>query len=421
MILSIVVAIFWLTLFVLWIWKGSFFKVQGFKKSLFLAAFGLKLIMAISFYIIYNYYPKYNRQSDSGTFYTASKQLKEMVLKQSDLDLDQIPYWNLPYTYVTPNDTRQTVIYFAVLQLFTLNSKIATVLLVNILAFLGLFVLFKTFLILKLKPVPAFLGCFCVPSTLFWSSGLLKEVWLIFFLGFTLWNFVLFLEKHRLKNLTGFMIFALFLLTIKIYIGMILIPLLIVFGITEKFKIKPAVGYGTLLLVGFLGLFLIGHLNPEYNLLQVLTQKRNAFIRMVEAQEHYDILLSSTSGSFMGFFKQTPLIFFNLLFKPFIFNTDKFLIFLAGFENFCFVVGIIGMLCFYKMPQNFKSAPWLFWIFILSVFVIIGYTTPNMGALMRYKSPMLPFLTVLIASYWDISRFKIFLSRLPSVSRFFKF
>jgi len=24
--------------------------------------------------------------------------------------------------------------------------------------------------------------------------------------------------------------------------------------------------------------------------------------------------------------------------------------------------------------------------------------------LMRYKSPMLPFLTVLIASYWDVSK-----------------
>ena len=408
MILSILVTVFWLALFLIWIWKGSFFKVQGFKKSLFLAAFGVKLIFAVAYYIIYNYNPVYNNEySDSRNFYIAGKQLKEMVLKQSDWNLDQILYWDLPYSSVAPNDTRQVVIYYSVLQLFTFNSKMAAGLLSNILAFLGLFALFKAFLTLKLKPIPAFVGCFCIPSTLFWTSGFLKEVWLIFFMGFTICHFVLYLEQNRLKNLAGFIIFALFLLTVKIYIGMILIPLLAVFLITEKFKIKPCISYGTAVFICFLGLFFTGYLNPEYHIIQILTQKRNNFIRMVEVQEHYHILLHPLTGSFGEFLKQIPVIFYNLLFKPFIFNIGKIFDLFAGLENFCFVLGIIGGLYSFKTHQNLKSIQWLFWIFILSIFIIIGYTTPNIGALMRYKSPMLPFLTVLIASYWDVSRFKM--------------
>lgn len=419
--IAIILSISYLFLISVWILKGRFFKVKCFSPQIFLSCFYLKLSIAAIFYFIYTYhYPTDIGKNDSKTFYMESCKLYNIAMiapldyirlchniKPQSSEVKQeilkFQYWRKFYDSASPNDTRQVLIYFSFLQFLACYSEVIMFILVNILSFLSLFALFKSFLILNIKPIGAFIGCFCIPSVLFWSSGLLKEVWLLFFMGFCFYFLLSYLHSKRKLFLICFFFFAYLLLTVKIYIGLILLPILLIYSIKEKIPSLKLIylyaigGIGAVVLFQFLKLY-----NPEYDFISLLTTKRNDFINMLQTDGHQIILLRPADGSLTQFILEIPNSLYIVLCKPLLWDIKDFGTLSAGLENLAFIILIFFAFYFFKKPKQISiNTILMIWTFIIILWIIIGYTTPNMGALNRYKSPTLPFLFVVIFSYID--------------------
>ncbi len=95
----------------------------------------------------------------------------------------------------------------------------------------------------------------------------------------------------------------------------------------------------------------------------------------------------------LSFLKNTPQAIFNGLFRPTFADEDKTFMKLCAIENYFLLFTIFLSIIFFKKPKN---GEWSFIIlcisFTLLLAVLIGFTTPVLGALVRYKVPLLPFI-----------------------------
>lgn len=105
------------------------------------------------------------------------------------------------------------------------------------------------------------------------------------------------------------------------------------------------------------------------------------------------IKIHKLQPTLLSFLKNTPQAIFNGLFRPTFADEDKTFMKLCAIENYFLLFTIFLSIIFFKKPKN---GEWSFIIlcisFTLLLAVLIGFTTPVLGALVRYKVPLLPFI-----------------------------
>ncbi|MDR0940593.1 MAG: hypothetical protein LBM68_00030, partial [Bacteroidales bacterium] len=365
------------------LWKLPFFRNTGLKSWQVLSAFYLKLVVACVFFAVYNYSPAFQNQSDSQAFYRSAAQFSAIAhdnfgdyarasfhipVKSPEIrkKLDKIAYWNRPYDSFMPNDTRQTLILYSFVYLISFGSLPVMLVIANFLAFLGLFALFKTFRAVNISPLPAFIACFCIPSTLFWSSGLLKEVWLLLFMGFTLYSAMRFFTTKHIRFAAFALVWSIALLHVKIYIALCLLPLLALYAIRTQWRtVNAAALYGgacVLCIFVVIGAQWFGH----FSVIEVLGEQRNTFIRMLEFQNHTSIILHHFNGSVVEFCTQLFVGLFNVALRPTVFDIQNTFMFFACLEN----VVIAALIVFGTIVWIQKRSPISNYTMLTIVFVV---------------------------------------------------
>lgn len=121
-------------------------------------------------------------------------------------------------------------------------------------------------------------------------------------------------------------------------------------------------------------------------------------------------------GKPASFFKAIPEACFNAFFRPFPWDIHAALVVFPAFENLLLATLILLLIFFHRKPGNGFHWVMAGFSFCFVLFVIIGMTTPVMGALVRYKVPGLPFLLVFILFLYDKEKMLI---RFPFLKRFF--
>jgi hypothetical protein len=143
-------------------------------------------------------------------------------------------------------------------------------------------------------------------------------------------------------------------------------------------------GGGYLLL---LGLF------PHWSLLSTLEGKQFDFIQMANAvNAGSQIWVIPMDGTLWTLLKLIPLGIGNVLIYPNIFMVKNAQSALAFLENLFIIVLIVG-----AVLGIIKSRSMSYWQmgmigFGFIVLSLVGMTAPVVGAMVRYKSPILPFL-----------------------------
>lgn len=119
--------------------------------------------------------------------------------------------------------------------------------------------------------------------------------------------------------------------------------------------------------------------------------------------------------SFASFAKLIPQAFYNVLCKPFFFDSHSILELMASMENLFFLLFFI--FCFiFKSKIIVDKNMLLFCIcLIITSFILIGLTTTVMGAIVRYRIPFIPFLLMIPLLYLDHNA----LNKIPFIRRLF--
>ena len=76
----------------------------------------------------------------------------------------------------------------------------------------------------------------------------------------------------------------------------------------------------------------------------------------------------------------------------------------ASLENVLIIIVLLATLIFVRLRNLSQPDVWCCTSFIVILFVLIGLTTPVLGALVRYKVPGLPFLGILLLLITDDTR-----------------
>lgn len=99
--------------------------------------------------------------------------------------------------------------------------------------------------------------------------------------------------------------------------------------------------------------------------------------------------------------KNIPSAISRAFFRPHFFEAKSFLTFLAAAENF--VIAICFLLSVFFFDRNIQKKELLYFCltFVLITLTLTGLITPVLGALVRYKTPALPFLLIVFVMLFD--------------------
>ncbi len=415
-ILEFILIVFYLLLFLYAIKKHSFFIKSGIKPTWLSALFLLKIGVGLVLYFIYTRFYTVRAEADMFKYFDDSKVVYDALwLNPKDyfrLVFTTPPnteYFNSHYYNVMNfwankhhsflyGDSQLMIKINAFFRLFSFGSFHVHALFFTFLSFVGLVGIYRVSKQLFTSHFNyLILVVFCLPSVLFWSSSVLKESLLLFFIGLL----VLVLQKVRdikLQDIIIALIALFFLLLLKFYVVLALIPPLISYVLVSKYK-KLNVFKAYVLTLSIFVLFVFSsNFLFKPNLVDILVMKQTDFINIsTQAGSYYEI--GRLEPTFFSVVKNVPLGILNSFIRPLPSSSISIMAIPAIVENVFVLVALF--LSFFSIinPLSWKDRKKNNWLlfqisFVLILFAIIGVTTPVAGALVRYKVAALPFLGV---------------------------
>jgi hypothetical protein len=380
-----------------------------------------KIASAVIFCLIYIYY--YDG-GDTVSYYETSRSLVNLGMKSPDnflqeifqspsmsnyLLFDQQTGYPWGYMYFDSQTWFVAKLLSPILFLAFKSYLISTVIL-SWVSFFGAWALFK--MLCRYYPGQEGRMAFCmlfIPSVLFWGSGILKDT---FTYSAVCWFIVgldgVFISKLKFwRNLVVMFLAGYVLLSIKPYILISLLPGAVVWILyarisksSSKFFKYAAIPmiYLFSFLAGYATLSLLGDRLGKFSISKML---ETASVTQKDLHQDYYHGSSFDIGEFEptvpGMLSKAPAAITVGLFRPFIWEARNVVMIASGFENLIYLVmsfGVVIGLVFQrkKFVNILLENPYL--IFLLSYTILfsllVGLSTSNFGALVRFKIPFLP-------------------------------
>ena len=383
----------------------------------FMSALMIKMGGSIFISMLYQYY---YHGGDTTVYFTHSKVINsafwESPLKWFNLLFrlvpsysgDYIEYTSQLYWYDAPANYLVATVS-ALAGMLTFNCYLENALLFAVLSFTGSWAIFRTFA----SQYPHLtkhiaIAVLYIPSTFIWGSGLFKDTICMFGLGWMLYGTFQFLiqRKFSLKTILLTVIGFYLIVVIKVYIVLAFIPALglwIVFTYSHKIKSSALrtfikTGFAAVTILGFV--YAANTFSSElgsYSLEKIATTStvtRN-YIESTSGDESSGYSLGDIEPNLGGMLKKLPLAVNVTLFRPYIWESRKPIIFLNALEAFLFlavtlkILFVIGPVKVWKAISSDPNIQFLLIFTIIFAFAV-GISTYNFGALSRYRIPCLP-------------------------------
>lgn len=277
---------------------------------------------------------------------------------------------------------------FALFDLFSGGRYYVNVIFYNALVFCGSYLLFKA--VSKKYPEKRtlwLLFIFYFPPLLFWTSGLRKDgICFSVFSGLIYQLFALFEVQFSRKRMLYTMFLFIILFLLRNYIALAFIPVIIAYGLSRVYKKYTFLIFSAVLICCAAMFFLTGFLPDGFNLPLKMAERQHAFLQL--SGNSY-LSINTLSGNFFSYIKGLPTALNHVFLRPYFSEANGILNIFSFLENLFFFFLIIRLI--------FKPSPYLKQLLndplLLSVvaigflnYLIIGYTVPFLGAIVRYKS-----------------------------------
>lgn len=383
----------------------------------FMPALTLKIAGSLFISLLYQYY---YGGGDTTVYFTHSQVINsafwESPIKWFNLVFrlapsysgDYIEYTSLLYWYNAPANYAVASIS-ALAGMLTFNCYLENALLFAVLSFTGTWAMFRTFASQYPHLTrPIAIAILYIPSTFIWGSGLFKDTICMFGLGWMLYGAFRFLIQREFSFKTilltaiGFYLIC----VIKIYIVLAFIPALglwVVFSYSHKVKssvIRFVIKFGSAaaIVVGFI--FAANVFAQELGgySLERIAETSNVtrdYIESTSREGSSAYSLGDIDPSFQGMLKKFPLAVNVALFRPYLWEARKPIIFLNAVEAFLFlfatlkILFAIGPIRAWKAISEDPNIQFALIFTIIFAFAV-GISSYNFGALSRYRVPCLP-------------------------------
>jgi len=423
--MKIIITIFFLLIAFFTIYKIKMYGAKGMKKHWFAVAFAIKVILASAMIFMYSRTPEIKTNADIFRYYNDAQVIYNSIktdptiffklLANNTEDSKLVPYykrmdnWNYSYGSKIYSNNRFIIRYIALFSIITFGSYGAMVVITIFLSFTGLFWIFRFFNSkIKGNTLLIFLIVFLTPSIAFWSSGILKESLLIFFIG-------LFLNcgSLALKGQKPIARAIIVLLTLIVIFQLKAIVLLLLLPSSIAYLWNHFIPNQRAIIPYFILFFVSFSLASESNsflskgLFELLQDKQSGFI---EVANHYNpksiispIVFESNAISIAS---NSPIAIVNVLFRPALWEAYNIQSYASAIENIAIFISLLLIIISPKKEIDNKNL-FLFTIsFALSFIIIIGLSTPILGAISRYRIIPLLFIEMSIIQIIDTTKIK---------------
>lgn len=372
-------------------------------------------------------------------------------------------YWTNSGLY---NDAKNTIRFDAILSILSFGNIYVQFMWGSLITLVGMKAIYDTLKCYTSKRHWfLFFSIMLLPTITFWGASFLKELYLI--LGIGLFFKACFFDATIKKRILPFIFGFFFLICIKPYVVVCLIPAVVFFytwKFTKENKGKWALASFALTLilactmakiilknpvsiisrkqadfinVGKGGLYFMNdtcffYFNPEKvkhfdfkgnngylqdtlrgEIIHFETHKHESHLFMPDTRPWHIYYKSEESGSYISvtpinessvqLIKNIPQAIFNVLFRPLPsdppYSMEKWLILIETWLIlFSIVLGIIKKP---KLSKKQKNIVYSLIIFIVLLSLIIGWTIPVLGALVRYRIPITIALVILSWVLWQ--------------------
>jgi hypothetical protein len=373
---------------------------------------------------VYGYFyssPSYIQTSDTWRYFQLSKTETDLLLSNpikfitdifsygyssaGNLFIAKDSYWN------NLKDLSLIKI-LAVVNVFTLKNYYADVIFFNFFFFFGCIAFYR---LLKEK-IPAnywirIAFVFCIPSFLFWCSGVHKDGFIFLALAMFAFYFNECVKRKKLyaKALIVFVCCSLLLFAMRNFVLLLLFPALVTWYLCSRYQKKQlAIAvwiYGAALMLFFISPVI----NHAIDFPAYILNKQNEFKSLGGNSQ---LSLPVLEPNLAGFIKFFPSAFDIAFLRPHPNETTNFLYWPAIAENlFIYLLIIYAAYKFFSLKQKqFDAQSKAFFIFCfafaLTNLLMMGYTVTLTGAVVRYKSFVLPFLIAPLSYFINISHRK---------------
>lgn len=391
-------------------------------KKHFRMGLAFKVFGGLSFALVYTYY--YDYGGDTRVYFSSAQNLLNLAFRKPLIffelffndSLGTLTEFDFKSLFRFELSSREffVVKITSVLALFGLNSYFGTTLMFALLSFCGTWIFYLSFTRLYPNLVNELsFAFFYFPSIFFWSSGISKDSLVLGLMGVSFYFFLLLSKKFNFFNLLISIICVYIIYRIKPYVIFSILPILIFyFFLNQGKKIQnPLIRKALVpfifisgITTGIIGLNLLGELNPNYSIENVIKSSQQMqdwhYVEGANTADNHgrgsSYTLGKYSPSIIGILGIAPKAINVSLFRPYFWEVKNVGMLAAAIESFftliftVFVILKVGLFRAIKTLIKEETA-FICFAFAMIFLFFVGFSSYNFGALMRYKTPAIPF------------------------------
>jgi hypothetical protein len=297
--------------------------------------------------------------------------------------------------------------FIAILDVFTRGNFYFNTVIFSTIVFFGHLAFYRLFSeIYKGRKLLILMVSFLLPSLLLYTSCIHKDGIVFLCLGIISYLFHGFLVPQRRASFKRYFLFLLALLAIFLFRNYVVIAILpamlcafIYKIVVQKRHLVIPITYA----IYFLLFFLTSFTHSFLNIPAAVVDRKNDFATLLGGNTN--IAMNDLQPNFWSFVANFPQAINHSLFRPYLWEFPQLSVLLTAFELFIYQLLVITFVLFRKKQTDSIHHFNIFGLaFFFNMMLIIGYTIPNIGAIVRYRSIFWIYLIVPVICNIDWKR-----------------
>ena len=392
----------------------GFFKKSGLSNAQLIILFLLKVLAGIFYGWVGNYYGQFAYMYDTWAYHGLSVTEYNLLFQNPSeyfSNLFQSGYENKYGNFFSSenswwNDLKSNMFikFLSLINVLSFGNYYVNVIFYAFITMIGPVAAYRVFSdVFPGKKVQVLLATFLIPSFMYWTSGIHKDGLVFMAISLVIYHVYFSLKENRFRisRIFPLLIAFIIILSFRNFLLVILVPSLVAWILSYRFPKKVALIFLSVYLISGLLFFTLRYISPALNFPQAVVEKQKAF-KTLQGNSGIDFPdIKPTIGSFVI---NTPQALSSTTLRPHPGDVKHILSMAAASETAFLLLLFILFLFWRTNGITSRSFIWFCIFFSFSLLLLIGFTVNFLGAIVRYRSIVLPFLLVPVISLIDWER-----------------
>jgi hypothetical protein len=392
----------------------GFFKKSGLSNAQLVILFLLKVMAGIFYGWIGIYYGQYAYMYDTWGYHYASVEEYKLLYQnpaeyfgnifQSGYESKYGGFFSSTNSWWNDLKSNMFIKFLSLVNIFSFGNYYVNVIFYSFITIIGPVAIYRVFNdVFPGKKIQILFATFLIPSFAYWTSGIHKDGLVFMAISLIVYHTYFSLKENRfkLKRILPLFFSFIILLSFRNFLLVILLPALFAWIVSYRLQKRYALVFISTYTVGALLFFSLRFIFPALDFPQAVVDKQKAF-RSLQGNSGIDLPeLKPTIGSFLI---TAPKALSSTTLRPHPGDVKHILSMAAATETAFFLLLFLLFLFWRTNGVKSSSFIWFCIFFSFSFLLSIGFTVNFLGAIVRYRSIVLPFLLAPVISLIDWGR-----------------